>query len=151
VQSNWQPQSEKTPTAAASRALIERFWDDLGRRDWDAVAQYFGPDSHYTDVCAPEEGATGVERILARLRLGIEPLTAYEPLPPKLVVADGDAVVVEHSERWTWRDGETVVLPFVSVHEVRDSTIVRWHDYWDLQTLLSAAPQWWLDHIAGGY
>jgi limonene-1,2-epoxide hydrolase len=137
--------------AAANRALIERFWADLGRRDWDAVATYFGPESHYTDVCAPEEGAFGPERIVARLRLGIEPLTEYEPLPPKLVVADGDAVIVEHSERWVWRDGETVTLPFVSVHEVAGDVITRWHDYWDLQTLLNAAPQWWLDHIMGGY
>lgn len=135
----------------SARRLVERLWADLGRRDWDAVAGYFGPDSHYTDVCAPEEGATGPERIVARLRLGIEPLTEYEPLPPKLVVATDGAVIVEHSERWRWRDGEEIVLPFVSVHEVDGAVITRWHDYWDLQTLLGAAPQWWIDHIMGGY
>jgi limonene-1,2-epoxide hydrolase len=137
--------------AAANKALVERFWGDLGRRDWDAVAAYFGPDSHYTDVCAPEEGAFGADRIVARLRLGIEPLAGYEPKPPKLVVAEGDAVVVEHTEEWRWHTGESVVLPFVSVHEVRGDTIVRWHDYWDLQTLMGAAPAWWVEHIMGGY
>jgi limonene-1,2-epoxide hydrolase len=137
--------------AAANKALVERFWSDLGRRDWDAIGRYFGPESHYTDVCAPEEGAVGPERIVARLRLGIEPLAAYEPQPPRLVVADGDAVVVEHSETWTWASGESVTLPFVSVHEIAGETITRWFDYWDLQTLMNAAPAAWVEHIMGGY
>ena len=137
--------------AVANKGLVLRFWDDLARRDWDAVARYFDDDSHYTDVCAPEPGAFGAERIVARLRLGIEPLEGYVPSPPKLVVAEGDAVIVEHTEEWRWHTGETVVLPFVSVHEVRGDTIARWHDYWDLQTLMNAAPQWWVEHIMGGY
>jgi limonene-1,2-epoxide hydrolase len=137
--------------AAANKALVERFWSDLGRRDWDAIGRYFGPVSHYTDVCAPVEGAIGPERIVARLRLGIEPLAAYEPQPPRLVVADGGAVIVEHSETWTWATGETVTLPFVSVHEITGETIMRWFDYWDLQTLMNAAPAAWIEHIMGGY
>lgn len=136
---------------AANKAVVLRMWGDLGRRDWDAIATYFGPDSHYTDVGAGEDGATGAERIVARLRLGIEPLEAYDPKPPKLVVAEGDGVIVEHSEEWHWHTGESVLLPFVSVHEVRGDTIVRWHDYWDLQTLMNAAPQWWVEHIMKGY
>jgi limonene-1,2-epoxide hydrolase len=135
---------------AANKALVGRFWDDLYRRDWDAIASYFASDSHYTDVCAPEEGATGPERIIARLRLGIEPLTGYAH-HPKLVVGDGDAVVTEHAEEWHWHTGESVVLPFVSVQEVRGDVITRWHDYWDMQTLLGAAPQWWVEHIMQGY
>lgn len=136
---------------AANKATVERFWADLGRRDWDAVATYFGPESHYTDVAAPEPGAFGAERIVARLRLGIEPLEGYAPQPPRLVVAEGDAVIVEHTEEWRWHTGESVVLPFVSVHEVDGDVITRWHDYWDLQTLLGAAPQWWVEHIMQGY
>jgi limonene-1,2-epoxide hydrolase len=136
--------------ADANRALVGRFWDDLYRRDWEAIASYFGPESHYTDVCAPEEGATGPERIVARLRLGIEPLSGYAH-HPKLVVADDHAVVTEHAEEWHWHTGESVVLPFVSVQEVRGEVIVRWHDYWDMQTLMNAAPQWWVEHIMQGY
>ena len=41
--------------------------------------------------------------------------------------------------------------PFVSVHELRDGAIVRWWDYWDLQTLMGAAPAWWIEHMAQGY
>jgi ketosteroid isomerase-like protein len=135
---------------AANKALIERFWDDMGKRDFEAVRAYFTDDAHYTDVPAPEDGARGPDAIEARLRLGIEPLERYVPQPGKMV-AEGDMVILEHSEEWYWKTGETVVLPFVSVFELRDGKISRWWDYWDLGTLMNAAPQWWLDHIMGGY
>ena len=136
--------------ASANRALIERFWDDMGRRDFAAVRTYFTEDAHYTDVPAPEDGARGPDAIEARLRLGIEPLERYVPRPGKMV-AEGDMVILEHSEEWHWGTGETVVLPFVSVFELRDELIARWWDYWDLGTLMNAAPQWWIDHIMQGY
>lgn len=137
-------------TKDENRALIERFWDDLYRRDFDAIATYFADDAHYTDVCAPEEGAYGPARVVARLRLGIEPLEGYEH-DLKAMVVEGDMVVTEHAELWKWHTGETALLPFVSVHEIRDGKIVRWHDYWDMQTLMNAAPQWWVEHIMVGY
>jgi hypothetical protein len=67
------------------------------------------------------------------------------------VVADGDVVITEHTETWLWRTGETVTLPFVSVHVIEAGKIVRWTDYWDLQTLLGSAPAWWIEEIAAGY
>lgn len=48
--------------AAANRQLIERFWQDLYRRDFDKVGSYFAPDGHYRDVPAPDEGASGPSR-----------------------------------------------------------------------------------------
>jgi limonene-1,2-epoxide hydrolase len=137
-------------TPAENKALIERFWGDLGRRDFDAVGAYFAPDGHYTDVPAPEEGAYGPEEVAARLRLGIAPLAQYV-LHDGPIVADGDMVITEHHEEWFWESGEHVDLPFVSVHEIRDGQIVRWHDYLDLNTLLSAAPAAWIEHIMVGY
>jgi len=44
--------------------------------------------------------------------------------------------------KWHWHTGEFVVLPFVSVFDLRDGKIARWWDYWDLGTLMNAAPQW---------
>lgn len=137
-------------TPAENKALIERFWGDLARRDFDAVGAYFTPDGHYTDVPAPEEGAFGPAEVAARLRLGLEPLANYE-LHDGPIVADGDLVITEHRETWHWESGESVTLPFVSVHEIRDGQIVRWHDYFDLNTLLSAAPEAWMTHIMVGY
>jgi ketosteroid isomerase-like protein len=38
------------------------------------------------------------------------------------------------------------------VHHLRcmvcDGKIAAWRDYWDLQTLLGRAPQWWIQHLA---
>jgi ketosteroid isomerase-like protein len=137
-------------SAEENKDLVRRFWADLYAKDFAAVGAYFAPDGHYVDVCAGEEGAYGPEQIERRLRLGIEPITGYHHRQ-KLMVAEGDVVVTEHSEEWHWDTGESVVLPFVSVHEIRDGKIVRWWDYWDLQTLLGAAPQWWIDRIMVGY
>jgi limonene-1,2-epoxide hydrolase len=133
-----------------NRAIVQQFWDDLYERDFERVASYFTDDAHYTDIPAPEEGAFGPERIVARLRLGLEPLSGYEHHFENLV-ADGHLVVTEHAEEWHWHTGESVVLPFVSVHELRDGKIVRWHDYWDMGTLMNAAPAWWVEHIMKGY
>jgi len=135
---------------AENKARVTAMWDDLGRRDFAAVRTHFTDDAHYTDVPAPEEGARGPDAIEARLRLGLEPLERYVPHPGTMV-AEGDMVIVEHSEEWYWDSGESAVLPFVSVFELRDGLIARWWDYWDLGTLMNAAPQSWLDHVAKGY
>lgn len=138
-----------TPTE--NTAIVERFWQTLYQRDWDAIATFFGPDSEYTDVPSPaDDVAVGPEQIVARLRLGLEPIERYEHAL-RLVVADGDAVVTEHAETWHWHTGESVTLPFVSVQELSGGVITRWHDYWDLQTLLGAAPAWWIEHIMVGW
>ena len=137
-------------SATGNRAVIEQFWKDLYARDYDKVGAYFTEDGHYTDVPAPGAGAVGPEAVAARLRLGLGPLSGYIH-HLKNIVADGDVVVTEHAEEWHWETGEQVVLPFVSVHEFRDGKICRWHDYWDFNTLMRAAPQWWLEHIAKGF
>ena len=134
----------------ANRALVEEFWATLYRRDWEAIAAFFTEDSHYTDVPAPEEGAFGPAEIVARLRLGIEPLEAYIEHRRSLVVTE-DMAVTEHGEEWHWSTGERVLLPFVSVMELRDGRILRWWDYWNMGTLMAAAPEWWVTHIMAGY
>ena len=92
----------------------------------------------------------GPAEIVARLRLGIEPLEGYVEHRRSLVVTE-DMAITEHGEEWRWHTGEEVVLPFVSVMELRDGRILRWWDYWDLGTLMAAAPAWWVEHIMVGY
>ena len=134
-----------------NRAIVGAFWAALYARDFDAVATFFSVDARYTDMATPpEEFATGPAQIVARLRLGLDRLSGYEH-ELGLMVAEGDAVVTEHAETWHWPTGESIVLPFVSVQELRGGAIVRWWDYWDLQTLMNAAPAWWIEHVAAGY
>ncbi len=142
---------DTTGTPDADRALVTAFWSALYDRDWERVASFFGPASEYTDVPSPaDDVAVGPDQVVARLRLGLERLAGYEH-DLRLMVSEGGTVVTEHAETWHWETGEQVTLPFVSVQEVRDGVIARWWDYWDLATLMNAAPAWWIDHVAQGY
>lgn len=137
--------------AARNRGIVEALWADLSARDFAAVAARFTEDGHYTDVPAPEEGAFGPAEIEARLRLGLGRLEEYET-KDGTIVAEGSIVVTEHSETWVWDAAHQVTLPFVSVMELDDDGLItRWWDYWDTNTLMGAAPEWWLTHVMTGY
>jgi limonene-1,2-epoxide hydrolase len=138
-------------SATENKATVQRFWDTLYQRDFDTLATFFGPTSTYTDIATPADDlAVGPEQIIARLRLGIALLEEYRH-KPILMISEGEVVVTEHVEEWKWKTGETVSFGFTSVHELEGGVITRWVDYWDLQTLLNAAPVWWIEEIAAGY
>ena len=134
--------------SAAPKDVVTALWRELAARKWDAIADLLAVDCIYYDVpIGPAAAARGPEGIVARLRLGLEDLEAYTNFPGRMV-GEGDVVMYEHSERWTWRTGETVVLPFVSVHTVRDGQVTLWADYWNSATLSEAAPQGWQESLA---
>jgi ketosteroid isomerase-like protein len=135
-------------TSAANRALIEKFWSTLyDEKDFDAIGAFFAEDGEYTDMpTPPDDTARGPAQIAARLRVGLEPLSSLSHTV-KTMMIDGDTVATEHVEHWGWPTGESVSFPFVSIHEIRDGKLIRWWDYWDLSTLMNAAPAWWVEHI----
>lgn len=138
---------------ADHKATVEAFWETLYRRDWEALAGFFADDAEYTDVPTPDDDvAVGPATIIARLRLGLDPVEEMVH-HPRLVVAEGDVVITEHAEEWRFHTGERALVRFCSVHEFEPGgdRIVRWWDYPDLNALLDNAPQWWLDHIMEGY
>jgi limonene-1,2-epoxide hydrolase len=135
---------------ARNKQVVERYWDAHFRRDWAAMATFFTPTAHYTDVGVDGVGATGPGEIVARLRLGIEPLEGYHHFP-KHMVGEGDLVVTEHVEQWRFHTGEVIDHPFTSVMEVEGGLIRRWHDYSHIGNLVEHAPAWWLERIAGGW
>jgi limonene-1,2-epoxide hydrolase len=129
--------------------VVNALWDALAARDWDAIKPLLTPDAIYFDVpVGPHGAARGPDDIVKRLKIGLEPLADYTN-HDGVLVSDGQNVLYEHSETWTWDTGEVAVLPFVTVHEVRDGKVSLWKDYWDYATLLNAAPQDWLERIAG--
>jgi limonene-1,2-epoxide hydrolase len=144
--------SERVSDAQANVELVRRFWEALRARDFAAVGAFMSERGHYVDVpvIGVDEGAFGPAETEARLRLGLEPLADYV-LHDGPIVASGDMVVTEHAEEWTWATGEHVRLPFSSVMEVRGGKVDRWWDYFDLSTLMNAAPAAWVESIAGGY
>jgi len=139
------------PDADANTTRVREFWAALYARDWEAIGAFFDEDSEYTDVPSPpDDVARGPGQVVARLKLGLGSIAGYEH-DLRLMVAQGDAVVTEHAETWRWHTGEQVTLPFVSVQQLRAGQIVRWWDYWDLSTLMNAAPAWWIEEISAGY
>ena len=131
---------------ARNRQVVERYWDALARRDWDGMKSMLAPDAHYTDVGGPGDGGTGPDGVIARLKIGIESLEAYWHYPGH-IVAEGDLVFTEHVEHWGFHTGESFDHPFVSVIELRDGLIIRWHDYSNLGNIMQHAPRWWLEQI----
>jgi limonene-1,2-epoxide hydrolase len=135
-----------SPHAEANKLLVRRFWDDLYAHDFEKVGAYFSDDAVYDDVPIPAAKAIGPAAIVRKLTIGLVRVPKHVHHLHRLV-AEGDCVVTEHVEDWCFAPDHVVSLPFVSVQVIRDGKIVRWSDYSNMDTLLSAAPQWWLDHI----
>jgi hypothetical protein len=55
--------------------------------------------------------------------------------------------MTEHTERWEFHTGEIIDHSFVSVTQLRDGRICRWHDYSNIANITDNAPKWWLEHI----
>ena len=135
-----------SPTVEANKTLVRRFWDDLYAHEFGKVGTYFSDDAVYDDVPIPAAKAIGPAAIVRKLTIGLGRVPKHVHHLQQLV-AEGDCVVTEHVEDWCFAPDHVVSLPFVSVHVIRDGKIVRWSDYSNMDTLISAAPQWWLDHI----
>ena len=136
-----------------NKQIVAQFWDALYAHDWDAVAGFFTAEANYVDVGTGESGggAHGPAQIVARLRLGLEPVESHTH-QMGLMVAEGSMVVTEHAEEWAFHTGEVIPHPFTSVMEIDDDGLIaRWWDYSNLSNLLDNAPQWWLEHIAAGW
>jgi limonene-1,2-epoxide hydrolase len=127
-------------------ALVRRFWDDLYAHEFARLAAYFTPDAVYDDVPIPAARVVGPAAIVRKLEIGLGRVPRHVHHLRRLV-ADDAAVVTEHVEDWCFADDHVVSLPFVSVQEIRDGRIGRWSDYSNIDTLLSAAPAWWLEHV----
>ena len=133
------------------KEVTEAFWTALYARDWDGMKTFFDEDSIYYDVpTTPASAAKGPENIVRRLNYGLGNLASYVHAPGRrTVIADGDVVMTEHTELWTFKTGEKVALPFVSVQHLRGEVISLWRDYWDLG-VLRTAPAGWQAELAAG-
>ena len=132
----------RTPTEA-----VLGLWAALSDRDWDRLQAHVADDCVYVDMpVGPTAAARGPVDVVKRLKVGLESLAGYVN-HDGLLVADGDAVMYEHSETWTFASGEVVELPFVSVHRVRDGQVTLWKDYWDFGAVQNAAPPDWMERL----
>jgi limonene-1,2-epoxide hydrolase len=133
---------------ARNKQVVQQFWDALAIRDWDGMMALLTEDAHYTDVGVPGPGGHGPEGVITRLKIGIEALADYEHLNGSNMVGEGELVMTEHTERWVFGTGEVIDHSFVSVTQLRDGRICRWHDYSNIANITDNAPAWWLEEVA---
>ena len=133
--------------AEENKRVVASMWACLYRKDFAGVAAHIAENGFYEDVPAPDRGARGPANVVKRLRVGLDPVVRFEHEIHR-TVAEGDSVIVEHTETWHFETGEKIVNPFVTVHVVRDGKIELWRDYWDIGTLMAQAPRWWIERIA---
>ncbi|MGY2875884.1 limonene-1,2-epoxide hydrolase [Marmoricola sp. URHA0025 HA25] len=138
-------------TERSAQDAVLGLWRTLSARDWDGLAEWLTDDCVYVDMpVGPTAAARGPADIVKRLQVGLLELAAYENHDGLMAVCadpEGDVVMYEHSETWTFGSGEVVQLPFVSVHRVREGRVSLWKDYWDFGSVQSAAPAGWVERL----
>lgn len=128
--------------------VVLGMWRALSDRDWDALKTFLAEDCIYVDMpIGPAAAARGPDDIVNRLRVGLESLAGYVN-HDGLLLSNGTDLMYEHSETWNWVTGESAVLQFVTVHQVRDGKITVWKDYWDFGGLVNHAPKDWMENLA---
>ncbi len=132
-----------------NKAAVRQLWGHVYDRKWDALAALLTPDCWHRDMPAPDRdaGARGPKNIVDRLRIGFDLIERFDHEELR-IVAEDDLVVLEHRERWHFGTGEVVENRLASIHELRDGKIVKWFDYWDINNMISQAPQWWVEKVA---
>jgi limonene-1,2-epoxide hydrolase len=127
-------------------ALVRRFWDDLYAHRFERLAACFTDDAVYDDVPLPAARVVGPAAIVRKLEIGLARVPRHVHHLHRMV-ADESTVMTEHTEDWCFAPDHVVALPFVSVQQIEGGRIRRWSDYSNIETLLSAAPAWWLEHV----
>ena len=122
--------TSRPPTRVAENlALVRRFWDDLYAHEFDKVGAYFTAGAVYDDVPIPAARVVGPAAIVRKLRIGFARVERHTHHLHRMV-ADDETVVTEHTEDWHF---------------------ALWRDYSNIDTLLSAAPSWWLQHVTASW
>jgi limonene-1,2-epoxide hydrolase len=131
-------------------SLIRRFWEDLYAHEFSKVGTYFTDDAVYDDVPIPAARVVGPSAIVRKLEIGLGRVDRHVHHLHRML-ADDTTVMTEHTEDWCFAPDHVVPLPFVSVQVLEDGKIKLWKDYHNIDTLLSAAPQWWLEHVTNAW
>ena len=131
----------------ANRETVLRMWAALSDRDWPTLEACLAPDVHYQDVATDDPGAHGPKNVVKRLRIAFDHLVAHEHTVHH-IACEGDLVLLDHTETWTFTSGEKATNQFATVHEMKDGKIALWSDYWDLQSFVAQFPAWFIETMA---
>lgn len=130
-----------------NKTTVIAMWKALSDMDWDAMKACMHSEIFYQDVPTEDPGAHGPENTVKRLAVAFDHLAKQEQVTHH-IAADGDVVILDHTEKWTFKTGETAEHTFCSVHEMKDGKVYRWSDYWDVNTFVSQFPGWFLEEMA---
>ena len=130
----------------ANKALVETMWQALSEMNWERMKACMHPEIHYEDVPSDDPGADGPENCVKRLQIAFDHLQRQEQVTHHIAV-DGNVVFLDHTEKWTFKTGETAEHTFATMHEIKDGLIYRWSDYWDMQTFVSQFPGWFIEEM----
>lgn len=139
--------SESTERSQAHKQTVLRMWKALSDFDFDTLTSCLHPEVHYEDVPTEDPGAKGPENVVARLSVAWDHITKQEQTT-HAIAAEGDHVFLDHTEKWTFKTGETVEHRFCTMHEMRDGKIYRWSDFWDVNNFVGQFPEWFLQEMA---
>ena len=131
----------------ANKKVVETLWNALSAFDWETLKSCLAEDIHYEDVPTEDPGARGPENTVKRLAIAFDNLIEHTHTIHH-IVADGDVVMLDHSESWTFSSGEKAEHTFATLHELRDGKVVRWSDFWDVAGFVGQFPKWFLEKMA---
>ena len=134
-------------TSEENKQVVETMWRALAAWDWDTLKGCLHPEVHYQDVPTDDPGAHGPENVVKRLSVAWDHLEKQEQTTHH-IAADGDVVFLDHTEKWTFKSGETCEHTFCTMHEMKDGKVYRWSDYWDVQKFVGQFPAWFLEEMA---
>ncbi len=134
-------------TNEQNKAIVEEMWAALSAFDFDTLKRCLHPDVHYEDVPSPDSGAHGPENVVARLSIAWDHISEQVQTLHR-IAADGDVVFLDHTERWTFKTGETAEHRFATMHEIQDGKIIKWSDFWDMNNFVGQFPASFLEVMA---
>ena len=117
-----------------SLAVVNDFLAAAAKRDYDRALPLVADDIEYQNMMLPAVHGKDamVETLEALLALCSD--SSWDVLRE---VESGNLVMNERVDRFTI-NGVTTDLPVAGVFELRDGLISVWHDYFDLQTIMTA-------------
>ena len=130
-----------------NKAVVERMWKALGSFDFELLKSCLHSEIHYEDVPTEDPGAIGPENVVRRLSVAWDHISKQEQTLHHMA-AEGDVVFMDHTEKWTFRTGETAQHRFATLHQLREGKIIKWSDFWDMSNFVGQFPQWFLEEMA---
>ena len=129
-----------------NKALVLKMWQALSEFDWETLKACLHPEIHYRDLPSDDPGAHGPDNCVRRLSIAWDHLQSQEQTTHH-IAADGDVVFLDHTEKWTFKTGETAQHTFATMHEIRDGLVYRWSDYWDMNKFVGQFPAWFIEEM----